>query len=138
MGKIDEIRNRAERYRGKAAAIKAGQYTEDVDTLMARIAELEEEIVGLTDTVDDLMDTLKYCYRDWEDTDWDDDWDDENECGPLDDEPNSELSGYRCCENCGNEGCSKCAVAFNWDECVDSNFEKHWIPKPEPSEKDGE
>lgn len=50
---------------------------------MARIAELEEEIVGLTDTVDDLMDTLKYCYRDWED----DDWLEENEYEPYDDEP---------------------------------------------------
>jgi hypothetical protein len=35
----------------------------------------------------------------------------------------------RCCENCGNKSCSESVVAFNWDECVESNFEKHWMPK---------
>ena len=44
MNKIDEIRNRAERYRGKAAAIKAGRYTEDVDTLMAQLKSINNEL----------------------------------------------------------------------------------------------
>ena len=37
----------------------------------------------------------------------------------------------RSCENCGNTRCANSAVAYNWDECVDSNFTKHWTPKPE-------
>ena len=35
----------------------------------------------------------------------------------------------RCCENCGNTRCANSLVAYWWDECVDSNFEKHWLPK---------
>ena len=35
------------------------------------------------------------------------------------------------CENCGNTRCANSAVAYNWDECVDSNFTKHWVPKKE-------
>ena len=35
----------------------------------------------------------------------------------------------RSCENCGNTRCSNSFVAFWWDECVKSNFEKHWMPK---------
>ena len=37
--------------------------------------------------------------------------------------------GERSCENCGNTRCANSAVAYNWDECVDSNFTKHWMPK---------
>ena len=35
--------------------------------------------------------------------------------------------GERSCENCGNTRCA--IVANNWDECADSNFTKHWMPK---------
>ena len=37
--------------------------------------------------------------------------------------------GERSCENCGDTRCANSAVAYNWDECVDSNFTKHWVPK---------
>ena len=37
--------------------------------------------------------------------------------------------GERSCENCGDTRCANSAVAYNWDECVDSNFTKHWMPK---------
>ena len=39
--------------------------------------------------------------------------------------------GERSCENCGDTRCANSAVAYNWDECVDSNFTKHWVPKKE-------
>lgn len=39
--------------------------------------------------------------------------------------------GERSCENCGNLRCANSAVAYNWDECVDSNFTKYWMPKKE-------
>ena len=35
------------------------------------------------------------------------------------------------CENCGNLRCANSIVAYWWDECVESNFEKHWMPLPE-------
>jgi hypothetical protein len=35
----------------------------------------------------------------------------------------------RSCENCGNTRCANSIVAFWWDECVASNFEKHWRPR---------
>ena len=35
----------------------------------------------------------------------------------------------RSCENGGNVACSRSLVAFFWDECVKSNFTKHWRPK---------
>lgn len=35
----------------------------------------------------------------------------------------------RSCENCGNLQCANSIVAFYWDECVESHFEKHWQPK---------
>ena len=35
----------------------------------------------------------------------------------------------RSCENCGNTRCANSFVAFWWDECVQSNFEKHWMPR---------
>lgn len=35
----------------------------------------------------------------------------------------------RGCENCGNQQCANGPIAFNWDECVKSKFEKHWRPK---------
>lgn len=38
--------------------------------------------------------------------------------------------GERSCENCGNTRCANSVVAYHWDECVDSNFTKHWTPKP--------
>ena len=44
---INEILARADRYRGKAAAIKAAQYTADVDCLMAEIDRLNAENVQL-------------------------------------------------------------------------------------------
>ena len=34
-------------------------------------------------------------------------------------------------ENCGDTRCANSAVAYNWDECIDSNFTKHWMPKEE-------
>jgi len=37
----------------------------------------------------------------------------------------------RCCENCGNLRCANSLVAFWWDECVDTDFEAHWMPKEE-------
>ena len=37
--------------------------------------------------------------------------------------------GERSCKNCGNTRCA--IVAYIWDECVDSNFTKHWVPKKE-------
>ena len=37
----------------------------------------------------------------------------------------------RCCENCGNWKCANSVVAYYWDECVDTNFEAHWMPKEE-------
>lgn len=37
----------------------------------------------------------------------------------------------RSCENCGNTRCANSFVAFWWDECVKSGFEKHWMPKQE-------
>ena len=40
----------------------------------------------------------------------------------------------RCCENCGNIRCASSVVAYWWDECVESNFENHWMPLPEPPE----
>jgi len=36
----------------------------------------------------------------------------------------------RSCENCGNIQCANSPIAYHWDECVDTNFTKHWIPKP--------
>jgi len=38
----------------------------------------------------------------------------------------------KCCENCGNIRCASSVVAYWWDECVESNFENHWMPLPEP------
>ena len=42
------------------------------------------------------------------------------------DEPTEQKRG---CENCGNKQCANGPIAFNWDECVKSKFEKHWRPK---------
>ena len=42
----------------------------------------------------------------------------------------------RSCENCGNTRCANSIVAFWWDECVKSDFEKHWTPKKQ-KEKQG-
>ena len=42
--KINEILARVDRYRGKAAAIKAGRYTADVDTLMAQLHSMNNEL----------------------------------------------------------------------------------------------
>lgn len=39
--------------------------------------------------------------------------------------------GERSCENCGNMSCANSDYAYNWDECVSSDFTKHWTPKPE-------
>ena len=39
--------------------------------------------------------------------------------------------GERSCENCGDTRCANSVVAYNWDECVSSDFTKHWTPKPE-------
>ena len=40
----------------------------------------------------------------------------------------------RGCENCGNDACARSMIAFNWDECVKSNFTKHWKPQEDESE----
>ena len=40
----------------------------------------------------------------------------------------------RGCENCGNDACAQSMIAFNWDECVESNFTKHWRPQKDESE----
>lgn len=37
----------------------------------------------------------------------------------------------RSCENCGNSRCANNAVAFFYDECVESKYTKHWKPKQE-------
>ena len=42
----------------------------------------------------------------------------------------------KCCENCGNLRCVNSIVAYWWDECVESNFEKHWMPLPAQPEKE--
>lgn len=34
----------------------------------------------------------------------------------------------RGCENCGNYRCANSIVAYWWDECVKSDFTKHWMP----------
>lgn len=39
------------------------------------------------------------------------------------------MSKNRSCENCGNMQCANSVIAYWWDECVESNFEKHWMPK---------
>jgi hypothetical protein len=36
------------------------------------------------------------------------------------------------CENCGNIQCANSPIAYHWDECVDTNFTKHWIPRTQP------
>ena len=44
----------------------------------------------------------------------------------------------KCCENCGNEYCQKKIVAVLYDACIDSNYEKYWMPLPElPVKEDG-
>ena len=37
----------------------------------------------------------------------------------------------RSCENCGNDQCANSLVAIWLDECVESQFTKHWTPKQE-------
>lgn len=86
--KLREIQERADRYRGKAAAIKAGRYTADVDALMAEIEQLKQII----DCMQYQLDTVYLDGElDFDDDDWDDenddDWLDGNECRPFDDEP---------------------------------------------------
>ena len=46
----------------------------------------------------------------------------------------------RSCENCGNTRCIMSVVAFWWDECVKSDFKKHWTPRFDmlPPLQDGE
>lgn len=41
------------------------------------------------------------------------------------------MENKRSCENCGNARCANSLVAFFWDECVQSKFQKHWRPKQE-------
>ena len=43
--------------------------------------------------------------------------------------------GRRCCDNCGNRRCATSVVAYWWDECVKSDFQKHWLPLPEPEKE---
>ena len=45
------------------------------------------------------------------------------------DKPAEMREGERSCENCGNTRCANSVVAYYWDECVKSDFEKHWIPR---------
>lgn len=40
----------------------------------------------------------------------------------------------RCCENCGNEACANSVVAYLWDLCVESDFQKYWRPKKKEEE----
>ena len=49
----------------------------------------------------------------------------------LEDKKLEMREGERSCENCGDTRCANSVVAYNWDECVDSNFTKHWMPKKE-------
>ena len=44
----------------------------------------------------------------------------------------------RCCENCGNMRCANSIIAFWWDECVETNFQTHWMPKEEQEERHAE
>lgn len=44
----------------------------------------------------------------------------------------------RSCENCGNTRCANSVIAFFWDECVSSNFQKYWRPKDRRPEATGE
>lgn len=44
MNKIDEIRYRADRYRGKAAGAKANVYCEDIDTLIKELENMRNEL----------------------------------------------------------------------------------------------
>ena len=53
-----------------------------------------------------------------------------NETKP-EDKPVEMREGERSCENCGDTRCANSADAYNWDECVSSDFTKHWTPKPE-------
>lgn len=41
------------------------------------------------------------------------------------------MAEKRSCENCGNAHCANSIVAYWWDECVKSDFTKHWKPKQE-------
>ena len=42
----------------------------------------------------------------------------------------------RNCENCGNTACSGSVVAYNYDDCVESNYTRHWKPKDQLVELD--
>ncbi len=42
----------------------------------------------------------------------------------------------RSCENCGNYACRNSLIAFWWDDCVDSNFERHWRPEQKPQKEE--
>lgn len=35
----------------------------------------------------------------------------------------------RSCENCGNQRCANSVVAYNYDECIRTDCQKHWKPK---------
>ncbi len=35
----------------------------------------------------------------------------------------------KCCENCGNLYCQYMMVAVLYDECLESGYEKHWMPR---------
>ena len=35
----------------------------------------------------------------------------------------------RSCENCGNHHCANNVVAYNYDECIKTKYQKHWKPK---------
>lgn len=37
--------------------------------------------------------------------------------------------GKRSCENCGNASCAMSVVAFWYDDCIKSDYTRHWIPK---------
>ena len=39
------------------------------------------------------------------------------------------MSENRSCENCGNAACANSFIAFNYDDCVESKYTRHWKPK---------
>lgn len=41
------------------------------------------------------------------------------------------MQNNRSCENCGNWKCSTNVLATNYDECIRTNYQKHWKPQPE-------
>ena len=47
----------------------------------------------------------------------------------------SENEERRSCENCGNAACASSVVAFLYDLCIESNYQKYWKPKKKKEEE---